>query len=138
MVHDLLATTFANGATLPPVEGNIDRLIALAVDAAEQGDPCAIAERHKDGHIITVGCVLWLGIAEGFKRTQRTLYGLGTYVIEGERRNGVSGMLRDWATAVAKECGYELLVGAAHGEAALAACLSNGMRPIGTMVEKVL
>jgi GNAT superfamily N-acetyltransferase len=135
LLANLLDASCAAGSRVLPTPQNVDNLFAQAVAGAAEGDPCLIAV-NDDG--VALGLVVWKGQPVDTTIDGKVCYGLGTVVAPHARRQGVSRLLRDRATQIARERGYTVVFGAAYAKDALQACIDAGFHIVGVMVEKPL
>lgn len=107
-----LKDTFAQGGDFPPTLENAQAFFDRAVEGAECGDPCLVAD--KDG--VIAGFVMALGVLfPGMTTRDNTIRSWGTYVLPECRGERIAIKLFMVMGRVAKNKGYTRVLGATHG-----------------------
>lgn len=136
MIQDCLAINQAAGAEMLPTRKNAEALYALGIQASNAGQPCYVAVEKG----VPVGYTLWCELPNvlGLDFAAKIMHGLGTYVVPTHRRSGVSERLRDEAEGLARQLGYDKIVGIAYHAPGFLSCTKRGFKAVGVNVEKVL
>jgi GNAT superfamily N-acetyltransferase len=136
MIQDCLAINHGAGAEMLPTKKNAEALWAVGIQASNAGQPCYVAVERG----VPVGYTLWCELPNvlGLDFCAKIMHGLGTYVAPAYRNTGVSKRLRDEAEGLAKQLGYDKIVGIAYHEAGFVTVAKRGWKAVGVNVEKVL
>lgn len=107
-----LKETYAQGADFPPTLANATTFTLFAIEGAQVGDPCLVAE---DGERL-VGFCLARGIDfYGCETRYKTIRTHGTYVLPEYREKDVAQSLLLTAGHMAKLAGYDRFMGMTVG-----------------------
>jgi GNAT superfamily N-acetyltransferase len=131
LILDCLHETSYDGLVLAPTEENVEWLWKTGLAWSERGEPTFVAAFGP----IDIGYVLWGESSPRGWFNRRVCYGWGTYVIPVWRRHGVASALREKALKVARERGYDCVVGTAFSPVGLGSSLHDGFRIVGQHVE---
>jgi len=122
---------------IKPTNENVDVLIHTGLYASGKGDPCCAM--WKDG--VIVGFTFWLGIAglhPHLEMREKVCTGLGTFIMENHRRQGLSTELRTFAFDVAKYMGYDRVDGSAYDKLGFETAAKFGAKTSSLLLSKRL
>jgi len=113
LIMRYLRDTANEGGDFLPTLDNAQAFFDRAVEGAQCGDPCMVAEAD-DGKII--GFVMGLGVLfPGMQTRDVTLRSWGTYVVPEARGERIAIKLFMVMGRIAKNKGYTRVLGATHG-----------------------
>ena len=115
---------------------NVNLLLFVVRQAIDRGDPVVVAER--DGQI--VGFCLWTQLDTPLRYDRKVLHGLGTFVVPAFRKQGISDLIRSLAEGIARDKGYESILGSVHPSnvAGVASLEGHGWKTVHCVVVKDL